>query len=98
MRILAGNRRNGVLFYIGAVSIVVRWKPSSAPLAAEQLPITRRDFWGVICVVGLFLIIMVGIYGGFITPSEAAAIGAMGMPTKVSSHSGLPIFFAWHCW
>lgn len=67
----------GVLFYILTVAVIVRLKPDLAPKDAGKITITRKDLTGVIAVVGLFAVIMVGIYGGFFTPSEAAAIGAI---------------------
>ncbi|MCK0122226.1 TRAP transporter large permease [Loktanella sp. F6476L] len=67
----------GVSFYLLAVAVVVRLKPELAPQETEQHPMTSRDFWGVMSVLGLFIVIMVGIYGGFFTASEAAAIGAL---------------------
>ena len=67
----------GVLFYLLAVSIVVRIRPDMAPQETEQHPMSRKDFWGVMSVLALFAIIMIGIYGGFFTASEAAAIGAL---------------------
>ena len=67
----------GVLFYIGAVSVTVRLKPDLAPQEAGVETISRSDISGVIAVVGLFAVIMVGIYGGIFTPSEAAAVGAL---------------------
>ncbi|MBU15944.1 MAG: C4-dicarboxylate ABC transporter permease [Gammaproteobacteria bacterium] len=66
----------GVVFYLIAVRIVVRFRPDFAPTEVEQYPMLRKDFWGVISVLALFAIIMIGIYGGFFTASEAAAIGA----------------------
>lgn len=66
----------GALFYIIAIMIVVRIKPSLAPKAEGVEPFTRKERVGVIAVVGLFLVIMIGIYGGFFTPTEAAGIGA----------------------
>ncbi|GGB37126.1 C4-dicarboxylate ABC transporter permease [Roseibium aquae] len=66
----------GVLFYMGAVFVAVRLKPELAPEGNEIPTLSRRDFWGVLAVFGLFLVIMVGIYGGFFTPTEAAGIGA----------------------
>lgn len=66
----------GVVFYIIAVAVVVRLKPELAPKEASEQDISPKDFWGVIAVLGLFTVIMVGIYGGFFTPSEAAAVGA----------------------
>ncbi|MFT5866463.1 MAG: tripartite ATP-independent transporter DctM subunit [Gammaproteobacteria bacterium] len=67
----------GVGFYLITVSIVVRLRPQSAPSEGTVLPVSRADINGVIAVVSLFLVIMVGIYGGIFTPSEAAAIGAI---------------------
>ncbi|MBO6755898.1 MAG: TRAP transporter large permease [Roseibium sp.] len=66
----------GILFYMGAVVVAVRLKPGLAPQAREAPILTKRDLWGVLAVLGLFLVIMVGIYGGFFTPTEAAGIGA----------------------
>ncbi len=63
--------------YIAAVAVTVRLKPGLAPDEAGVAPITRADITGVIAVVGLFAVIMIGIYGGLFTPSEAAAIGAL---------------------
>ena len=67
----------GVLFYIGAVAVTVWRKPELAPQEAGTEEVTRSDIQGVIAVVGLFAVIMIGIYGGIFTPSEAAAIGAL---------------------
>lgn len=67
----------GVCFYLLAVAVVVRMRPGDAPDDAESLPMSRSDLNGVIAVVMLFAIIMIGIYGGIFTPSEAAAIGAV---------------------
>lgn len=67
----------GMLFYVLAVAVVVRIKPELAPKEAEEYESSPRDFWGVMAVLGVFTVIMVGIYGGFFTPSEAAAVGAI---------------------
>lgn len=66
----------GVLLYLAAVMVAVRLNPALAPEKAEPEPMSRNDKIGVLCVVGLFLFIMVGIYGGFFTPTEAAGMGA----------------------
>ena len=66
----------GVLLYLLAVYVTVLVKPELAPPNKETDPLTKRDFFGVLAVVGLFVVIMGGIYGGFFTPSEAAGIGA----------------------
>lgn len=66
----------GVLFYLLAVYITVLIKPDLAPPNSETEPMSKRDFYGVMSVIGLFVVIMGGIYGGLFTPSEAAGIGA----------------------
>ena len=66
----------GVLLYLLAVMIAVRLNPGLAPEIGEPEPLTRQDRIGVFSVLGLFLFIMVGIYGGFFTPTEAAGMGA----------------------
>jgi tripartite ATP-independent transporter DctM subunit len=66
----------GVLFYLAAVYVTVLLRPGLAPSEHEDIPLEKKDLWGVLAVVGLFAIIMIGIYGGFFTPTEAAAIGA----------------------
>ncbi|WP_417769335.1 TRAP transporter large permease [Stappia sp.] len=66
----------GLAFYLVAVQVAVWRNPELAPPATEREPLTRRDALGVAALVLLFAIIMVGIYGGFFTPTEAAGIGA----------------------
>ncbi len=66
----------GVLLYLVAVKVTVWIKPELAPDVTESEPMDSSDLVGVFCVLGLFTIIMVGIYGGFFTPTEAAGIGA----------------------
>ena len=69
----------GTFFYLLAVQYVVRTDPKAGP-PGERVLWGRRmrvlvDVWGV---VALFLLVMVGIYGGIFTPTEAAGIGAAG--------------------
>ena len=66
----------GVVFYLAAVYVTVLLKPDLAPQGAEDQQLERKDVWGVLSVLGLFAVIMIGIYGGFFTPTEAAGIGA----------------------
>ncbi|WP_428524153.1 TRAP transporter large permease [Roseibium sp.] len=66
----------GVVFYMAAVYVTVLLKPNLAPSSHDDIPVERKDVWGVLAVLGLFAIIMIGIYGGFFTPTEAAGIGA----------------------
>lgn len=67
----------GMLLYMLAVAVTVRVRPELAPAESDEHAVSRWDFVGVLCVLALFALIMVGIYGGFFTPSEAAAIGAV---------------------
>ena len=67
----------GIVFYLIAVMVAVRIDPSLAPEAGASQPMSRRDKMGVAGTLGLFLFIMVGIYGGFFTPIEAAGMGAI---------------------
>lgn len=67
----------GIAFYILAVAVVVRLKPELAPDGGGELDMSNSDVSGVLAVVGLFAVIMIGIYGGIFTASEAAAIGAL---------------------
>ncbi len=66
----------GVVFYLAAIYVTVLLRPSLAPGDHDDIPLERKDLWGVLAVVGLFAVIMVGIYGGFFTPTEAAGVGA----------------------
>ncbi len=67
----------GVIFYLLAVVIAVRVNPKLAPPVTEPAFMTRRDTLGVLGTLGLFAFIMIGIYGGFFTPIEAAGMGAI---------------------
>lgn len=66
----------GIIGYLLAVMVAVRLKPELAPKVGKFHKMTRRDAISVAAVLGLFLFIMVGIYGGFFTPIEAAGMGA----------------------
>lgn len=66
----------GIIGYLLAVMVAVRLKPELAPKVGEPHPLTRRDAISVFAVLGLFVFIMAGIYGGFFTPIEAAGMGA----------------------
>ncbi|WP_029058623.1 TRAP transporter large permease [Stappia stellulata] len=77
----------GLLLYLVAVQVAVWRKPELAPPATGLEPLTTRDALGVIALLLLFAIIMVGIYGGFFTPTEAAGIGA-GASVPISAAFG----------
>jgi tripartite ATP-independent transporter DctM subunit len=68
-----------VFLYTMAVQWVVRRNPAAGPPAERTSWRDRlRLLAGVWGVVVLFLLVMVGIYGGIFTPTEAAGIGAAG--------------------
>jgi tripartite ATP-independent transporter DctM subunit len=69
----------GVLLYVVAIVVTIRVKPTVAPIAdyaqpQERLAATRN----VLPVLGLFTVVIGGIYMGVFSPTEAAAIGALG--------------------
>lgn len=69
----------GVLLYLGAVRWVVWRNPKAGPPGEAM---SRAEKWqafkGVGGILGLFTLVMGGIYLGVFTPTEAAGIGAVG--------------------
>jgi C4-dicarboxylate transporter, DctM subunit len=63
--------------YMIVVQIIVRLKPEAGP-AGPVVPWPERlkALAQVAPVLGVFLVVIVGIYGGWANPTEAAAIGA----------------------
>jgi tripartite ATP-independent transporter DctM subunit len=65
--------------YMITIAIYVRVKPGSGPAGDRHTWRQRlsalKDVWPV---VTLFVVVIGGIYGGFFTPTEAAAIGTVG--------------------
>ena len=65
------------LGYSIAISLYVRLKPESAPVApAVPFGERVRSLGAVLPVTGIFLLVIGGIYLGVFTPTEGAAIGA----------------------
>ncbi|MBM3394406.1 MAG: TRAP transporter large permease [Betaproteobacteria bacterium] len=66
-----------MLGYMLVIQILVRWKPHIGP-AGPRTPWSERlkALAEVSPVLGVFLVVIVGIYGGWANPTEAAAIGA----------------------
>lgn len=78
------------LGYMLAVSIYVRLKPASAGVR-ERMPYAERlvamlNVWPVLVV---FVAVVGGIYGGFFTPTEGAAVGALGTGIIAFFNGGL---------
>ena len=63
--------------YMIAIAVYVRLYPQHGPASerasARQLFTALRDVWPI---AGIFLVVFGGIYGGWFTPTEAAAVGA----------------------
>lgn len=63
--------------YMIAVAIYVRVVPGQAPdVDVNQQGVTLRSVIGVMPIVIIFSLVFGGIYGGFFTPTEGAAVGA----------------------
>lgn len=66
-----------MLGYMAVVQIIVRLKPEAGPAGAPVAwPDRMKALFEVLPVVLVFAIVIVGIYGGWANPTEAAAIGA----------------------
>jgi C4-dicarboxylate transporter, DctM subunit len=68
-----------VVFYIVTIYILCKFRPELGPAIARtsisQKLVSLKGTWAV---ATLFLLVIVGIYGGIFTPSEAGGIGAFG--------------------
>ena len=63
--------------YMIAVAIYVRVVPGQAPeVESEPRKLTLKAMLGVLPIVGIFMLVFGGIYGGLFTPTEGAAVGA----------------------
>ena len=68
-----------MLGYMVAIAVVVRMYPGHAPDPATRLPSAQMDassWMGIVPIALVFCIVFGGIYGGFFTPTEGAAVGA----------------------
>ncbi len=66
-----------LLGYLIVIRVVVTLRPEAGP-AAGRVPVAvaLRSLVGVLPVLLVFLVVIVGIYGGWANPTEAASIGA----------------------
>jgi tripartite ATP-independent transporter DctM subunit len=69
----------GILLYMAAIWIWAWFRPEVGPAAApvglrEKLNASR----GIVGMLGLFILVIGGIYVGLFTPTEAAGVGAFG--------------------
>jgi len=65
-----------VLGYVIAIAVYVRLAPGQAPEHEKAPPLTRAAVGGALPIVAIFGLVFGGIYGGWFTPTEAAAVGA----------------------
>ena len=80
-----------MLGYMLAVSIYVRLNPKSAGKTAPRAPYAQRfkaliNIWPVLAI---FTLVVGGIYAGIFTPTEGAAIGALGAGLIAFFNKGL---------
>ncbi len=66
-----------MLGYLVAIAAYVRLYPGHAPQAADaaHAPAQARWITGIVPIAIVFLVVFGGIYGGFFTPTEGAAVG-----------------------
>ena len=69
-----------VIFYITTIFIICRINPKMAPPIAERISIREKVIglkvvWPMIVI---FLLVIIGIYAGIFTPTEAGAVGGFG--------------------
>ena len=69
----------GILLYIVAVAIVTAARPGLGPPGERSTARERiASLAGTAPILGLFLLVILGIYFGAFTPTEAAGVGAFG--------------------
>jgi tripartite ATP-independent transporter DctM subunit len=83
----------GVIAMVGymlVVQLLVRWKPEIGPAGPRAAWGERlRSLGEVLPVLGVFLVVIVGIYGGWANPTEAAAIGAAACAVLAVTFGGM---------
>ena len=76
--------------YMAVIQILVAWKPSLGPAGARVAwPERIKALVVVLPVLLVFVVVIVGIYGGWANPTEAAAIGAAACAALAVGTGGL---------
>ena len=85
-----------VLLFLVAVAVSVQLNPEAGP-AGDRLPPedVRRALRAVWPVMGLFVLVLGGIYGSLFTPTEAAGIGAFGAAVIALARGHLRVLREW---
>ncbi|NBW00403.1 MAG: TRAP transporter large permease [Betaproteobacteria bacterium] len=93
----------GVIAMVGymiAIAIYVRAVPGQAPNKEEVEKLTFESLMGVLPIAIIFIVVFGGIYAGFFTPTEGAAVGAAStfvaalMKGELNRKSFLECFYA----
>src|SRR5664279_3778622 len=81
-----------MLGYMLVIKIVVTLKPAMGPAGPRAAwPERMRALAAVAPVFGVFLVVIVGIYGGWANPTEAAAIGAAACGVLAVANGGMKL-------
>lgn len=65
-----------MLGYMVAIAVYVRIVPGHAPEKNETPPMNLQAMMGIVPIAVVFILVFGGIYGGWFTPTEGAAVGA----------------------
>ncbi len=80
----------GAALYIAAIAVYVRLYPSHGPAqprhGARELLQAAKEVWPIAII---FVVVFGGIYGGFFTPTEGAAVGAVSTGLLAWGRGGL---------
>ena len=78
------------LLYVGTATLVATLQPERAPRRARDASLPRSGaLRQMLPILGLFLVVMGGIYVGIFSPTEAAAVGAFGAIVLAASRRKL---------
>ena len=89
-----------MLGYMIAIAIYVRVVPGQAPDKEEVERLTLESLMGILPIAAIFIVVFGGIYAGFFTPTEGAAVGAAStfiaavMKGELNRKSFLECFYA----
>jgi C4-dicarboxylate transporter DctM subunit len=79
-----------MLGYMGVIRLMVAWKPDIGPAGPRApWPERLRALAAVAPVFGVFAVVIIGIYGGWANPTEAAAIGAAACGVLAVASGGM---------
>lgn len=79
------------VIFVLTVLIWVRLSPRAAPRSVDAAAVMQEtaSLAGVLSLLGLIVLVLGGLYGGFFTPTEAAAVGSLGTFVIAWARGGL---------